>query len=260
MAPASEQIEGESARKIRTRVIHERDLETFLGAPRFSYGTAEEQDEIGVATGVSWTPMGGDTMGVEVSLMEGRGNLLLTGQLGDVMKESAQAGLSYARARANTLGIDPARFEKTDIHIHVPAGAIPKDGPSAGVTLATALVSALTGRPVRRDVAMTGEITLRGKVLPIGGLKEKVLAAHRAGISTFILPEKNEKDLAEIPQKVRRQLKMIAVNDVDQVLQIALCPPSGDSKKAEPGGETPRRAKAPAPRRQNNIGAGVHPS
>ncbi len=259
MASAAEEVPA--GPRPRTRIIHERDLESFLGAPRFSYGTAEEQDEIGVATGVSWTPMGGDTMGVEVSLMEGKGNLLLTGQLGDVMKESAQAGLSYARARARTLGIDPTRFEKTDIHIHVPAGAIPKDGPSAGVTLATALVSALTGRPVRRDVAMTGEITLRGKVLPIGGLKEKVLAAHRAGISTFILPEKNEKDLAEIPQKVRRQLKMISVRNVDEVLQLALCPPDvSEDRKSKPDPDESRRAKAPTPRRQGSIGAGVHPS
>src|SRR5439155_853067 len=174
MAPASpdgiSEEEGVAApaslMPARARVIHEKDLESYLGPPRFSYGMAEEQDEVGVATGVSWTPAGGDTMGVEVSLMEGRGNLLLTGQLGDVMKESAQAALSFARARARQLGIDPARFEKTDIHIHVPAGAIPKDGPSAGITMGTALVSAFTGRKVRRDVAMTGEITLRGKVLP----------------------------------------------------------------------------------------------
>lgn len=249
--------------KIRQRVIREKDVETYLGPPRFSYGMAEEQDEIGVATGVSWTPMGGDTIGVEVSLMEGKGNLLLTGQLGDVMKESAQAALSYARARAQQIGIDPARFEKTDIHVHVPAGAIPKDGPSAGVTLATALVSALTGRKVSRDVAMTGEITLRGKVLPIGGLKEKVLAAHRAGISTFVLPRKNEKDLIEIPQNVRRQLKLLPVDSLDQVLQIALQPVDGSTGKAEPavGGKSaqddPLRAKAPTPRRESSVSVRV---
>jgi ATP-dependent Lon protease len=226
MAPVADEITAPSKR-IRARIIHEKDVEAYLGAGRFSYGLAEEQDEIGVATGVSWTPVGGDTIGVEVSLMEGKGGLLLTGQLGDVMKESAQAALTYARSRARQLGIDPARFEKTDIHIHVPAGATPKDGPSAGVTLATALVSALTGRAVRRDVAMTGEITLRGKVLPIGGLKEKVLAAHRAGISTFILPRKNEKDLDEIPQKVRRGLDMISVDELDSVLRVALQPAPG---------------------------------
>jgi ATP-dependent Lon protease len=229
--------------RVRTRIINEKNLEHYLGPPQFSYGMAEEQDEVGVATGVYWTPMGGDIISVEVTVMEGKGNLLLTGQLGDVMKESAQAALSYARTRARRLGIDPARFEKTDIHIHVPAGAIPKDGPSAGVTMATALVSALTGRKVRRDVAMTGEITLRGKVLPIGGLKEKVLAAHRAGISTFILPRKNEKDLVEIPQKVRRQLELRAVDDLDTVLSIALrpAPDVGDAlprpqPEAEPDG------------------------
>ncbi len=229
--------------RVRTRIINEKNLEHYLGPPQFSYGMAEEQDEVGVATGVYWTPMGGDIISVEVTVMEGKGNLLLTGQLGDVMKESAQAALSYARTRARQLGIDPARFEKTDIHVHVPAGAIPKDGPSAGVTMATALVSALTGRKVRRDVAMTGEITLRGKVLPIGGLKEKVLAAHRAGISTFILPRKNEKDLVEIPQKVRRQLELRAVDDLDTVLSIALrpAPTAGDAlprpqPEAEPDG------------------------
>jgi len=226
MAPPAEGA-GAPTRRIRAKIIHDKDVEAYLGAGRFSYGLAEEQDEVGVATGVSWTPVGGDTIGVEVSLMEGKGSLLLTGQLGDVMKESAQAALTYARSRARQLGIDPTRFEKTDIHIHVPAGATPKDGPSAGVTLATALVSALTGRAVRRDVAMTGEITLRGKVLPIGGLKEKVLAAHRAGISTFILPRKNEKDLDEIPQKVRRGLDMISVDELDSVLRIALQPAHG---------------------------------
>jgi len=258
MAPAPVAAPG---KRFRTRVIHEKDLEQYLGGPRYSYGTAEEQDEVGVATGVSWTPVGGDTMGVEVSLMEGKGNLLLTGQLGDVMKESAQAALTYARARARQLGIDPARFEKTDIHIHVPAGAIPKDGPSAGVTMATALVSALTGRQTRRDVAMTGEITLRGKVLPIGGLKEKILAAHRAGISTFILPSKNVKDLEEVPQKVRRQMEMVPVADVDAVLAVALRPPLNMSdNKPEPAPETPPVAKPRVQRRQGSVGAGVHPS
>ncbi|HYO48841.1 MAG TPA: S16 family serine protease, partial [Chloroflexia bacterium] len=173
-----------------------------------------------------------------------------------------QAALSYARTRARQLGIDPARFEKTDIHVHVPAGAIPKDGPSAGVTLGTALVSALTARKVRRDVAMTGEITLRGKVLPIGGLKEKVLAAHRAGISTFILPRKNEKDLEEIPQKVRRELEMVSVEDLDAVLKVALRPPPNLSdSKPEPATEPPPpRPTTPTPTRQTTRTTGVHPS
>ena len=263
-APAIASLEAtEQGKPFRTRIVREKDLESYLGSPRFSYGTAEEEDEVGVATGVSWTPVGGDTMGIEVSLMEGRGNLLLTGQLGDVMKESAQAALSYARSRARQLGIDPARFEKTDIHIHVPAGAIPKDGPSAGVTMATALVSALTGRKTRRDVAMTGEITLRGKVLPIGGLKEKMLAAHRAGISTFILPSKNEKDLDEVPQKVLRQLKLVPVDNIDAALSVALRPASsiGDAiPEPAPEPEAPKREKAPVPRRQGSVSTGLHPS
>jgi ATP-dependent Lon protease len=258
MAPAIEAADDADSRngkRIRARIIHERELERYLGAPRFSYGMAEEQDEVGVATGVSWTPVGGDTISVEVSLMEGKGGLLLTGQLGDVMKESAQAALTYARSRARHLGIDPTRFEKTDIHVHVPAGAIPKDGPSAGVTLATALVSALTGRKTRRDVAMTGEITLRGKVLPIGGLKEKVLAAHRAGISTFVLPSKNEKDLDEIPPRVLRGLRMMPVDDLDSVLKVALQPaPAVNDGKTEGGTEPVAPPKPRAPQRRDAIG------
>ena len=206
----------------RRRLIRARNLEGYLGPPRYSWGTAEQENEVGLATGVSWTPAGGDTMGIEVTLMEGRGILLLTGQLGDVMKESAQAGLSYARSWAPRYGIDSKRFEKLDIHVHVPAGATPKDGPSAGVTMATALISALTRRPVRRDVAMTGEITLRGKVLPVGGVKDKVLAAHRAGITTMVLPRKNAKDLVEIPAWVRRKLTFVLVEDMSDVLDTAL--------------------------------------
>lgn len=248
---------GNNGKRFRARVIRERDLENYLGPTRYSYGMAEEQDEVGLATGVYWTPVGGDTIGVEVSLLEGKGNLLLTGQLGDVMKESAQAAVSYARSRARQLGIDPARFEKTDIHIHVPAGGIPKDGPSAGVTIATALVSALTGRKVRRDVAMTGEITLRGKVLPIGGLKEKVLAAHRAGISIFVLPRKNEKDLEEIPQKVRRQLDMVTADELDAVLKAALLPlPSTEATQESPPTPAPH-AKPSAPQQHGAVGSGV---
>jgi ATP-dependent Lon protease len=204
-----------------TLVTPER-LATFLGPQQFFWGMAEEKDEVGVATGVAWTEAGGDTMAVEVTLMDGKGSLLLTGQLGDVMKESAQAGLSYIRSRAMEFGIEPQCFEKLDIHVHVPAGAIPKDGPSAGITMATAMISALTKRPVRRQVAMTGEITLRGRILPVGGLKEKVLAAHRAGITTFILPDRNKKDLTEVPRNVQRALQFVYVERMEQVLEVAL--------------------------------------
>ncbi len=260
--PALQTVGG---RRPRARIVRERDLETYLGPARFTYGVAEEEDEAGVATGVSWSPAGGDTISVEITLMEGKGNLMLTGQLGDVMKESAQAALSYARSRARQLGIDPGRFEKTDVHIHVPAGAIPKDGPSAGVTMATALVSAFTGRKVRREVAMTGEITLRGRVLPIGGLKEKILAAHRAGISTFILPAKNEKDLREIPPKVLRQLETVPVEHLDEVLRVALRPiPSISEPASETGTDgqpsPPNRAVVPTPRQKGGIRGGIQPS
>lgn len=196
----------------------------YLGPPQYTYGMAEEKDEVGVATGVAWTEAGGDIIPVEVTLMEGKGNLILTGQLGEIMQESAQAALSYTRSKARELGIPNWNFDRLDIHIHVPEGAIPKDGPSAGVTIATALISALSNRPVHKDVAMTGEITLRGKILPIGGVKEKVLAAHRAGVKTIILPKKNKKDLVEIPPKIRKQLKFIFVERMEEVLPVALAP------------------------------------
>jgi ATP-dependent Lon protease len=204
--------------------ITSRNLNTYLGPPRYRFGLAEKEDEVGVATGLAWTEVGGDVLAVEVSIMRGKGNLTLTGQLGDVMRESAQAGYTYIRSRAKELGISEDFHEKQDVHIHVPEGAIPKDGPSAGVTMATALASALSGRKVRRDVAMTGEITLRGRVLAIGGVKEKVLAAHRAGVRTVILPEENRKDLDEIPRHVRRSLRFVFVERMDQILSVALLP------------------------------------
>lgn len=200
------------------------DLTRVLGVPRYEFGLAEEQDEIGVATGAAVTSVGGDLLSIEVTIMEGKGELILTGQLGEVMQESGRAAISYARSHAPDFGIAPGFFDKHNIHVHIPAGAIPKDGPSAGITIATALISVLTGRKVRKDVAMTGEMTLRGKVLPIGGLKEKTLAAHRGGVTTFILPRRNSKDLAELPELVKRELKLLQVSTIAEVLDIALLP------------------------------------
>ncbi|MBV9282703.1 MAG: endopeptidase La [Chloroflexi bacterium] len=194
----------------------------YLKAPRFTWGVAEERDEIGVATGLVVTDEGGDVIPVEVTLMDGKPNFILTGQLGDVMQESARAAASYVHSRARELGIKPSAFEEHAVHIHVPAGAIPKEGPSAGIALATALISALSGRHIRRDVAMTGEITLRGKVLPIGGLKQKVLAAHRAGIRTVLFPKKNLKDLEEIPMEVRDAMELVPVDRMEEVVRRAL--------------------------------------
>jgi len=199
-----------------------KDLHEFLGAERYRYGSAGAHDEIGVATGLGWTAAGGDILAIEVGLMRGTGTLELTGQLGGVMQESAKAALSFARSRAETFDIDPDVFARTNIHIHVPAGQTPKDGPSAGITLATALISAFSKRPVRRTVAMTGEITLRGHVLPVGGIKEKMLAAHRAGMTDIILPEDNRKDLEELPAHVRDALVFHFVEQMPQVLAVAL--------------------------------------
>jgi ATP-dependent Lon protease len=202
-------------------VITTDNLKGFLGPAKFRYGMAETQDQIGVCTGLAWTEVGGDTLMIEVSVLPGTGKLLLTGKLGDVMKESAQAAFSYTRSRAEQFKIPADFHEKNDIHIHVPEGAIPKDGPSAGITIATALISALTQIPVSREVAMTGEITLRGRVLPIGGLKEKSLAAHRAGIRKVLLPKDNEKDLEEIPDSIREEMEFIPVSHMDEVLKHA---------------------------------------
>jgi ATP-dependent Lon protease len=208
--------------RTRKTLVDMKKLAVFLGPPRFEYGELESEDQTGAATGLVVTEVGGDIVAVEVTKMEGREDFILTGQLGDVMKESARAALSWIRANATKLGIEREVFEKNTLHIHVPAGATPKDGPSAGITMATAMVSALTGIPVRKDVAMTGEITLRGRVLPIGGLKSKILAAHLSGARVVILPKKNEKDLRDIPDEIRKQIKVVLVDSMDQVLDAAL--------------------------------------
>lgn len=203
-------------------IVTDNNIEEFLGKKQFHYGQAEKNDTVGVATGLAYTTVGGDTLQIEVSLSSGKGKLSLTGKLGDVMKESAQAALTCVRSKAVELGIDEDFYEKYDIHIHVPEGAVPKDGPSAGITMATAIVSALTGKPIRKEVGMTGEITLRGRVLPIGGLKEKTLSAHRAGLTTIILPKDNEKDIEDIPESIREELSFHPVSSIDEVLELAL--------------------------------------
>lgn len=202
--------------------VNAKNLENYLGIPKFSYDTIEGKDQIGIVTGLAWTVVGGQTLSVEVTVMQGKGRLELTGKLGDVMKESAKAGYSYIRANADKLGIEDKFYEDKDIHIHIPEGAIPKDGPSAGVTMATAIISALTGEPVRRDVAMTGEITLRGRVLPVGGLNEKILAAKRAGIKTVIVPNANKKDISEIGEKIISKLEIVYADTMDDVLKAAV--------------------------------------
>jgi ATP-dependent Lon protease len=206
----------------RKTIVDIKKLDEYLGPPRFEYGELEPEDQVGSATGLVVTEVGGDVVAIEVMLMEGKEDFILTGQLGEVMRESARAALSWIRSHASTLGIEREVFEKNTLHIHVPAGATPKDGPSAGITMATAMVSAFTGIPVRKDVAMTGEITLRGRVLPIGGLKQKILAAHLSGAKIVIIPRKNEKDLRDIPDEIRKQIKIIPVDSSDQALAAAL--------------------------------------
>lgn len=227
-------------RKVATRVVEKKvtgvkvnknNLDKFLGAKRNRYDEIYKEDQVGIVTGLAWTPVGGDTLNIEVSTMAGKGALVLTGQMGDVMKESARAGMSYIRSIADQYEISSDFHEKMDIHIHIPEGAIPKDGPSAGITMATAVLSALSGIPVKRDIAMTGEITLRGRVLPIGGLKEKSLAARRAGVKTILFPYENEKDLEEIPEAVRSKINFIPVKTMDEVLAYALVRSTNDENK-----------------------------
>src|SRR5437660_62381 len=216
------------------------NLHEFLGAPKIIPEEVLKKDQIGVATGLAWTAVGGDILFVEALRMKGKGNLVLTGQLGEVMRESAQAAYSYAKSRAKELEIDPEDFNNYDVHVHIPEGAIPKDGPSAGITMATAMVSTLAQRPVRKDVAMTGEITLRGNVLPVGGVKEKVLAALRARVSTIILPAQNRRDLDDVPKEPVKHIRFVFVDNVRQVFREAL-----KEKIATPVATSPRPARLP---------------
>ena len=232
------------SRKAKKVAITRKNLDKYAGVRKFRFGEAETEDQVGVVTGLAWTEVGGDILSIESVVVPGKGNVKPTGQLGDVMKESVQAALSYVRSRSVTFGIKPTLFEKRDIHVHVPEGATPKDGPSAGIAMATSIVSVLTGIPVRRDVAMTGEITLRGRVLPIGGLKEKLLAALRAGITTVFIPKENEKDLAEIPDSVKKALTIHPVAHVDQVIAQALVRPPEAITWVEPE-EVPPAPPAP---------------
>jgi ATP-dependent Lon protease len=224
---ARESVEGKKGKT----TIGPKDVSKLLGPEQFFYEPAERTSAAGVATGLAWTPAGGDILFIEATMMPGKGNLILTGSLGNVMRESAQAALSYIRAHGRELGLDLKNFDQSDVHIHVPAGAIPKDGPSAGVTITAALTSLFTGRPVRSDVAMTGEITLRGKVLAVGGIKEKVLAASRSGIRTIILPKRNEKDLVDVPKEIRTKLQFHGVEDLISALNHALLPASRSKVK-----------------------------
>jgi ATP-dependent Lon protease len=221
-------------KSLKTVVVNEDNLKEFLGVQRFDYGKADDSNRIGQVTGLAWTEVGGDLLTIETEAMIGKGKLTQTGSLGDVMQESIQAAMTVVRSRAEKLGINTDFYEKRDIHVHVPEGATPKDGPSAGIAMCTALVSSLTGNPAKAEVAMTGEITLRGEVLPIGGLKEKLLAAHRGGIKTVLIPHDNKRDLEEIPDNVIADLKVIPVQWIDEVLNIALeRPPLGVAFEAE---------------------------
>jgi len=245
-------------------VVEPSNLHKYLGVSKHVPEAELEKDEIGVATGLAWTEAGGDVLYIEATIMKGKGQLTLTGHLGDVMKESAQAALSYVRSREKTLNIDPGMFSKQDLHIHVPAGAIPKDGPSAGITMATAIASAYSGIPTRRDLAMTGEITLRGRVLPIGGLKEKILAAKRAKLTTVILPRRNKKDLEEIPKHLLKGIQLAFADTVDDVMKIALrrkstTPPAPKKQPASPVPSRSRSVRSERERRPQHIPATLRP-
>jgi len=222
--------------------VSSNSIERLLGPPQFYPLEAEGEDEVGVATAIAWTENGGEIMPVEVLLMEGKGNIQITGQIGNVMQESAQAAFSYLKSRTDEMDVDPKLYDDVDIHIHIPEGAIPKDGPSAGITIATALISAFTDRKVRKDVGMTGEITLRGRILPVGGVREKVLAAHRAGLKTVIIPKLNKKDLIDIPRKARTDIRIVTVERMDAVLEEALLEK-----------EKPIRAKRSQPKRASST-------
>jgi ATP-dependent Lon protease len=232
-------------------IVSESDVVEIMGPEKFTFGVAEENDEVGVVTGLAVNAFGGDILPIEVSLSEGSGKITLTGQLGDVMRESAQAGLTYARANARLLELESGIFDKINVHIHVPDGATPKDGPSAGVSMCTALVSVLTGIPVRADVAMTGEITLRGEVLPIGGLKEKLLAALRGGIQTVLIPDENRRDLAEIPANIKQNLEILPVKWIDEVFDVALKELPGTGAQGEGGAKS---EDAPAIKQSKSTG------
>ena len=224
--------------KAKSITVEAKTVADYLGVPKFRYGEVEDQDQVGVVTGLAWTDVGGELLTIEAAMMPGKGKMIVTGNLRDVMKESISAAASYVRMRAVAFGIEPPRFDKKDIHVHVPEGATPKDGPSAGVAMVSAIVSVMTGIPVRRDVAMTGEITLRGRVLPIGGLKEKLLAASRGGMKTVLIPEENAKDLVEISDSIKKGLDIVPVSRMDEVLARALTrkpePIEWDEEKAKP--------------------------
>jgi ATP-dependent Lon protease len=240
---AVEVVKKDRNAKIR---VSAKSLAAYLGPPRYRFGKAEAEHKVGVATGLAWTDLGGELLASEVQVMPGKGKLTITGRLGEVMQESAQAAMSYVRSRAEELGLARDFYSKIDLHIHIPEGAIPKDGPSAGITMATAIVSALTRIPIRHDLAMTGEVTLRGHVLPIGGLKEKVLAAHRGGIKRVLIPAENEKDIRDIPGVVLKSVEIELVEHMDQVLRKALVldDPENFLKKADapPSEEVPATA------------------
>ena len=244
---------GKGCIRISSKSVH-----GHLGVPKFRHGETEGRDEIGLTIGLAWTEVGGELLVIEASIMQGTGKMTLTGKLGDVMQESAQAALTYVRARAEQFGLPESFYKETDIHVHVPEGAIPKDGPSAGIAMATSIASAFIRRKVKSDLAMTGEITLRGRVLPIGGLKEKLLAAHRGNIGTVIIPKDNEKDLAEVPANVLKNLKIILVDHVDEVLKAALLPAEGASKGVEQGGEAMAPAAGSADRIPLPLQASLH--